>query len=156
MPDARGNWEERWEAIRKILAEREVGSQAALQKELRKRGFRVTQSSVSRDLAEMGVAKVEGRYVDPEALAVEPPPPGLVDLAGFLLGWSAAGPYLLVVKSTPGAASSVALAVDRAGWPEVVGTVAGDDALFVATAGRNHQARVEARLRDLAREISRG
>ena len=67
-----------------------------------------------------------------------------------------AGPHLLVVKTPPGIAPLVALDLDRENWPEVVGTVAGDDTFFVATAGRRQQARVEARLGALAKAERHG
>lgn len=57
-----------------------------------------------------------------------------------------AGPNVLVVRTPPGSASAVGLAIDAAHWPDVVGTVAGDDTLFVATANRTGQSRVAARL----------
>jgi len=157
VPERRESWEERWRAITAILEKEVVRNQTQLVKLLKQEGFRVTQSSVSRDLAEMGVAKAEGRYLSPRALAAgETTPPGLVELGGFIVQTAPAGPHLLVVKTTPGAASSVALALDRSGWPEVVGTLAGDDAIFVAVPGRAGQLRVEARLAALMEEAQRG
>ncbi len=156
MPEHRENWEERWKAINEILETEVVRNQSQLVKLLKQKNFRVTQSSVSRDLAEMGVAKAEGRYLSPQTLAAgDITPPGLADLGGFVVQTAAAGPHLLVVKTTPGVASSVALALDRSGWPEVVGTIAGDDAIFVAVAGRAGQLRVEARLNVLVEESQR-
>jgi transcriptional regulator of arginine metabolism len=160
------NWRERQDAIRAILDAEAVESQEQLVRRLRRRGFRVTQSSVSRDLAELGVAKVDGRYVALARLAesVAPGGPGggaavaprgrLAEVAAFVDGVAAAGPHLLVVKTPPGAASPVGIAIDAARWPEVVGTVAGDDTLFIATPGRAAQARVEARLAQLTRRSS--
>jgi transcriptional regulator of arginine metabolism len=140
-------WQPRWEAIRAVLGEREIRSQDQLLRALRLRGFTVTQSSVSRDLREMGVAKVEGRYVLGRDLAAGPPGAGRFGaVAGFLVALETAGPNLLVARTTPGAAQTVALAIDTEGWPEVVGTVAGDDTLFLAVRGRSQQARVEARV----------
>ena len=166
MPRSGENWRERQEAIRAILDAEAVESQEQLVRRLKRRGFRVTQSSVSRDLAELGVAKVDGRYVALERLteAVAPNGPGgataptsgdgLAEVAPFVRKFAAAGPHLLVVKTPPGAASPVGIAIDAARWPEVVGTVAGDDTLFIATAGRAAQARVEARLSQLTRRSS--
>jgi transcriptional regulator of arginine metabolism len=162
------NWRERQDAIRAILDAEAVESQEQLVRRLKRRGFRVTQSSVSRDLAELGVAKVDGRYVALERLAqaaapdraggASAPAPGaddrLAGIASFLREVAPAGPHLLVVKTPPGGASPVGIAIDAARWPEVVGTVAGDDTLFVATPGRAAQARVEARLAQLTRRSS--
>ena len=164
MPRSGENWRERQLAIRAILDAEAVESQEQLVRRLRRRGFRVTQSSVSRDLAELGVAKVDGCYVALERLteAVAPNGPGgtttsgdgLAGVAPFVREFAAAGPHLLVVKTPAGAASPVGIAIDAARWPEVVGTVAGDDTLFVATTGRAAQARVEARLAQLTRRSS--
>jgi transcriptional regulator of arginine metabolism len=157
VPERRESWQERWKAINEILESEVVRNQVQLVKFLKQKGFRVTQSSISRDLAEMGAAKVEGRYISPQALvAGETTPPGLAELGGFILQAAPAGPHLLVVKTTPGVASSVALALDRAAWPEVVGTIAGDDAIFVAVSGRAGQLRIETRLTALMEGTQRG
>ena len=166
MPRNGENWRERQDAIRAILEAEAVESQEQLVRRLKRRGFRVTQSSVSRDLAELGVAKVDGHYVALERLA-EAAAPGrhgaapaavaserLAAVVSFLREIAPAGPHLLVVKTPPGAASPVGIAIDAARWPEVVGTVAGDDTLFIATPGRAAQARVEARLAQLVRRES--
>jgi len=164
VPRSGENWRERQEAIRAILDAEAVESQEQLVRRLKRRGFRVTQSSVSRDLAELGVAKVDGRYVALERLAEAVAPDGsgaaaapanrLAEVATFVDGVAAAGPHLLVLKTPPGAASPVGIAIDAARWPEVVGTVAGDDTVFIATPGRAAQARVEARLAQLTRRSS--
>jgi transcriptional regulator of arginine metabolism len=160
------NWRERQDAIRAILDAEAVESQEQLVRRLKRRGFRVTQSSVSRDLAELGVAKVDGRYVALERLAeaaapgrpggLPAPSPGdrRAAVASFMREVAPAGPHLLVVRTPPGGASPVGIAIDAARWPEVVGTVAGDDTLFIATPGRAAQARVEARLAQLTRRSS--
>lgn len=146
-------WQERWAAIEGILGKEAVRNQTELLQRLKKLGFRVTQPSVSRDLQEMGVAKVGGRYVLAKTLSAEDrPATRLAEVAPFVAKVTAAGPHLLVVRTTTGTATSVALAIDGAGWPEVVGTVAGDDTLFIATTGRGHQVRVHARIASLAKE----
>jgi arginine repressor len=102
---------------------------------LRKHGHVATQSSVSRDLREMGVAKQGDRYVLPEtALA---PKNDFSTLKQFVNALLTAGTNLTVLKTTVGAAQSVAVAIDTARWPEVVGTISGDDTIFIATAGRS-------------------
>jgi transcriptional regulator of arginine metabolism len=143
---------ERRAAIEQILREHEVHSQGELLKRLRRRGFRVTQPSVSRDLHDLGVIKADGRYLPAEALGVrESASPELDEAAAYVISWATAGPHLLVVRTPAGTASIVALAVDAAGWPELVGSIAGDDTLFLATPGRRQQARIEGRLARLAR-----
>jgi transcriptional regulator of arginine metabolism len=147
MPRDVGGSEKRRRAVEEILRREPIRNQEDLRRKLRTRGFRVTQASVSRDLAELGAAKVEGRYLPSAMLAAgAATSTRLEEVSGFLVGTRPAGPYLLVVKTPPGLASSVALALDGSEWPEVLGTVAGDDTFFIATSGRRQQARVEARL----------
>jgi transcriptional regulator of arginine metabolism len=150
MPTNPESWQKRQAAIREVLVRAPIGSQTELLKKLAARGFRATQSSVSRDLREMHVAKADGRYVLPEVLVANGAPAEKAAQAfGLIRSLRHAGPNLLVVEAPPGSASAVGHAIDNAGWPEVVGTVAGDDTLFVATANRSDQTRVAARLREL-------
>jgi transcriptional regulator of arginine metabolism len=107
----------------------------------------VTQSSISRDLKALRVVKVRGRYVTSSSLT---PQSAIESLPGRIRRVAAAGPYLLVVNTPPGQASAIAVAIDRHDWPEIVGTVAGDDTLLIATRGRSDQCVVEARLASLA------
>jgi transcriptional regulator of arginine metabolism len=137
--------EERHQEILKLLRSKRVHSQEEIAELLHSRGLEATQSSISRDLRDLGVAKVAGRYVVPQT------PNGdhsdeLVEAARFLRAARPAGPHLAVVATVTGAAQPVAVALDRAAWPEVVGTVAGDDTIFIATAGARQQKRLLARL----------
>jgi transcriptional regulator of arginine metabolism len=137
--------------IRRILGTQAVRAQEELVRRLRGLGFEVGQASVSRDLREIGAAKIGGVYRIPEAASPVPPEPSPLDLARRLVvSMVPAGPHLLVVRTTVGGASPVGLAVDQAGWREVVGTVAGDDTLFVATPGLRQQAQVIRKLSALA------
>ena len=72
---------------------------------------------------------------------------GLGLLAEFVEETRTAGPYQTVVKTVAGAAGQVALALDRCGWPEIVGTVSGDDTIFIATRTGGDQRRLVAKLR---------
>ena len=136
---------DRRDALRRIIRAGTVGRQADLVRLLQREGFDVTQSSVSRDLRDLGVAKVGDRYVLPEDTAA--PVAAFEAVAGFVQGFQAAGPNLIVLRTTIGAAQSVAIAIDRARWPEVVGTISGDDTIFVATDSARHQRAVADRLR---------
>jgi transcriptional regulator of arginine metabolism len=111
---------------------------------LHERGIEATQSSVSRDFAELGVVKSAGRYQAPRRDAAEQQ----IDreIAHYLRSIRPAGPNLTVIQTMVGAAQTVALAVDRAGWPEVVGTLGGDDTVFLATAGTREQKKLIQRL----------
>ncbi|MBI5510595.1 MAG: hypothetical protein HY903_17700 [Deltaproteobacteria bacterium] len=153
MPAHIESWPERQNVIRDLLLQGAVHSQAELCRLLRRRGFTVTQSSVSRDLSELHAAKVDGRYVLREALASPAPAADrLMALATIVREVRAAGPYQLFVRTPPGQAAAVAIAIDGARWPEVVGTVAGDDTLLIATHGRRQQLKVEARLSQLQKD----
>lgn len=134
----------RRQAILALLKQHRVSRQGELVRLLAQRGFPATQSSVSRDLRDLGVAKVGERYLAPQN--VGGPAADFGPLAGFIAGWSTAGPHLTVVRTAVGAAQSVAVALDRAGWTELVGTVSGDDTIFVATASARGQQSLLARL----------
>lgn len=121
---------ERQDTIRRILERGPADTQRSLVDALRAQGFIATQSSVSRDLKELGAVKtgrgyeMPGRALDDVELA---------EVSGLLREISTAGSNLLVIKTAIGAAQRVALALDRSGWPEMVGNVGGDDTVFVAT-----------------------
>jgi transcriptional regulator of arginine metabolism len=135
----------RQRAIRAMLARSPVANQAQLVVELRRQGIAATQSSVSRDLRDLGVARIGGRYV-PRAGAEEERDPRVAEVARLLRSVRPAGPYLTVVQTAVGAAQGVARAFDAAGWPEVVGSLAGDDTVFLATATEQDQERLIRRL----------
>ncbi|HEY0781320.1 MAG TPA: arginine repressor [Thermoanaerobaculia bacterium] len=142
--------EARQRAILAVLAREAVTSQGQIVAELERRGIASTQSSVSRDLRDLGVGRVGGRYVlggDRET-----PSPGLAAVAPFLCSVKRAGPNLTVITTTAGAAQTLARAIDSSGFPEVVGTIAGDDTVFVATALERDQARLLRRLATFFKE----
>ena len=133
--------------LAKIIREQAVGRQAELVAMLRKHGHAATQSSVSRDLRELGVAKLGDRYVLPETGA--PVKNDFSTLKQFVSAMQTAGTNLTVLKTTVGSAQSVAVAIDTARWPEVIGTISGDDTIFIATAGAREQRKLGERLRTL-------
>ena len=130
MPHSSTDQVQRRETIRQLLLRGPAGTQQALVDELGARGFVATQSSVSRDLKELGAIKTSRGYELPvtDVAADE-----LAGVAGFLRAITPAGPNLIVVRTATGAAQRVALALDRSGWPEMVGNIGGDDTVFVAT-----------------------
>ena len=130
--------------LAKIIREQTVGRQTELVDLLRKLGHIATQSSVSRDLRELGVAKMGDRYVLPET-AMQPKN-DFSALKQFVNARLSAGTNLTILKTTIGSAQSVAVAIDTAQWPEVVGTISGDDTIFIATAGAAEQRKLERRL----------
>ena len=138
----------RREAILNILRASAVRGQAELTQLLKRRGFAVTQSSVSRDLRELGVLKASGRYLPPSADTAHANG-NFGALAQFVRTVKPAGASLTVIRTSTGAAQSVAVAIDKAEWPEVVGTISGDDTIFVATPAPRAQRRLLARLHEL-------
>jgi transcriptional regulator of arginine metabolism len=136
----------RREAIVRILRLGTVGRQAELVELLHREGFDATQSSVSRDLRELGVVKGADRYLLPAAEDALTPS-HFEDVRSFMKGYRAAGPTLTVLRTTTGAAQSVAIAIDKAHWPEIVGTIAGDDTIFIATESIRAQRRLHDHLR---------
>ncbi|MBV8782907.1 MAG: arginine repressor [Gammaproteobacteria bacterium] len=139
---------ERRAALVRILRGGSVGRQAELVRLLKRAGHAVTQSSVSRDLRDLGVLKARGRYVLPGE-EVTRANGDFGSLAQFVRGLKSAGPSLTVLRTTIGAAQSVAVAIDRAQWPEVAGTLSGDDTIFIATANARAQGELIDRLRTL-------
>jgi transcriptional regulator of arginine metabolism len=136
----------RRDAIVRILRQTAVGRQAELVRLLHREGFEATQSSVSRDLREIGVVKGADRYLLPaseDALT----PSHFEDVRAFVKGYRGAGSALTVLRTTAGAAQSVAIAIDKAHWPEIVGTIAGDDTIFIATENARAQRRLHQHLR---------
>jgi transcriptional regulator of arginine metabolism len=148
MPVDTQSMEKRQKAILAILRNRRVARQSELVRLLKERGIRVTQSSVSRDLRQLGITKLDSGYQQLE----QPDPETDRDaelVAEFVRDIRTAGVNLTVVKTVEGAAQRVALYLDRSGWAEIVGTVSGDDTVFVATRGGADQRRLLVRLRAL-------
>jgi transcriptional regulator of arginine metabolism len=112
----------RQETILEIIGAKRIGTQQQLARELQRRGIIATQSSVSRDIVELGLTKLNGSYTAPRPA-----------LAGSsVMEIETAGDNLIVIKTEIGQASATALTIDRAKIDEIIGTVAGDDTLFVA------------------------
>lgn len=113
-----------------ITEHKGIRSQGELQELLQQRGVLTTQSSISRDLRDLGVRRVKGVYV------IKPSREGgwsfddVIELVELV---TRSGPYTTVIQTVPDAARLVARTLEEAGWEEVVGTVADDDTIFVAT-----------------------
>jgi len=142
---------DRRSAIVRILRAGFVRKQEDLVRLLKKEGHEVTQSSVSRDLRDMGVLKASGRYVLPPEDSGARANGEFGTLAQFVRGLKRAGPSLTVLKTTVGAAQSVAVAIDKAEWPEVAGTISGDDTIFIATVNSRAQDELLSRLQSIFR-----
>ncbi|HYH85989.1 MAG TPA: hypothetical protein VEX60_11095 [Pyrinomonadaceae bacterium] len=121
----------RQQKILSLIRSRRIGTQQELSEMLERAGMAATQSSISRDLEELRVVKSHGFYTLP-AVAQGPAARGL-------LGLEPAGDCLVVAKCEPGLASAVAVEIDRAGIAEIVGTLAGEDTIFIAVPERKAQ-----------------
>ncbi len=144
---------ERRQAIARLLEEHEIARQSELVELLRAEGYPATQSSVSRDLRNLGAARFGDRYRLAERSGGGTAQP-LEVIGQFVREVRPAGPHLLVISTAVGAAQRVALTLDRVGWPEIVGTLSGDDTIFVATSSAATQRRVRSRLRQYLSEAS--
>lgn len=136
--------------ILELVATRPMRTQDELAEALAQEGWEVTQSSVSRDISTLGLIKVEGIYQRAAASRLrEIADPNERRLAESLLAVDPAGDALLVLHTPPGEAQRVGSALDLLGWPEVVGTLAGDDTIFVATRNAAAQGTIQRRLTTL-------
>lgn len=146
----------RQRAIRDLVEQRPIRTQQELAAALRDRGFRTTQATISRDVAELGLVKAGRGGTQAYAL---PPRLREADASGeervkrllhdMPVEIREAG-NMLVLRTLPGSAHPLAAALDRARWPEVVGSIAGDDTVFVAFSDRSALGRVKHRLEQLA------
>ena len=143
MPTA-AEQSQRRERIRQLLSDSPAETQQSLVDALVELGIVATQSSVSRDLRELGAIKTPRGYELPDEQASNDD-----EFAGvreLLRDMQPAGPNLLVIRTGVGAAQRVALALDRCGWPEMVGNIGGDDTVFVATGSAAKQKQLITRI----------
>lgn len=136
--------------ILELISTRPVRTQEELADALFAEGWKVTQSSVSRDIAALKLVKVEGSYRRPARLAAEPEHPDERRIAEGVLTADPAGDALLVLHTPAGEANRVAVAIDRLAWADVIGTIAGDDTIFLAVKNGVARQRVLRQLRRLA------
>ncbi len=144
---------ERQKAILAVVAKQLVATQGELKELLHARGVEADQATLSRDIRELGLVKASGdgvhsRYAPLEAVAPPVQPKAGAILARLVHGVEASG-NLLVLKTDPGEANPVGLALDRMGWREVAGTVAGDDTLLVVVREGASAKRLGRRIMDL-------
>lgn len=139
-------------AIRDIVGARTVRTQQELAEALAERGFRTTQATISRDVAEIGLVKELREGVPVYAL---PPRPSELEasaeerlrgLLGDLPIELRESGLLLIVRTLPGSAHAIAATLDRMRWPEVAGSIAGDDTVFIACPDRASLGRLRKRL----------
>ena len=142
---------DRQRALLGIVGSRLVSNQAEMVRLLRTSGIDATQASVSRDIRELGLVKIDGSYGRPEAMAGDDADDLGSGRNGLVTSMEPAGANLIVVRTAVGAANAVAVELDKLKLQGIVGTVAGDDTFFVAVKSRSGQGRVLARLREMMR-----
>jgi transcriptional regulator of arginine metabolism len=136
--------------ILELISTRAIHTQEELAEALAGAGWEVTQSSVSRDIAALHLVKVDGAYRrPPRSSSTQDPDERRV--AESVLSCEPAGDSLIVLHTPPGDANRVAVALDRLAWPDIVGTIAGDDTIFLAMKDAAAQRRA---LRQIRRLVS--
>ncbi len=133
---------ERHKLILDSISDRAISNQHELMEILHDAGLEVTQASVSRDLNELGIVKIGGRYARPELPEPSESPFGISTI-------DTSGDSLLVIKCASGLASAVAVRLDSENLRDVVGTIAGDDTIFVAVRDQSSQKAAMKKLRTL-------
>jgi transcriptional regulator of arginine metabolism len=117
------NKRDRQQKILSLIRAKPIGTQEDLRSMLERTGVSATQSSVSRDLEELGVVKHQGHYTLPRTNGTA---------VRGLLSLDHAGDSLVIARTVPGLASAVAVEIDAAAIPDIVGTIAGEDTIFIA------------------------
>ncbi len=121
---------ERQNIILELISKNQIGTQEELTEVLQLQGFVVNQSSISRDLVELGIVKTNGFYAIPQK----------TNYASFgLISLEIAGESLIVAKTEIGFAAAVCVKIDNAKLAEIVGTIAGEDTIFIAVRGQKEQ-----------------
>jgi transcriptional regulator of arginine metabolism len=145
---------ERHDAIRELVAQALVANQDELRRRLRRKGFAVTQATLSRDIHELRLSKGPGGYSLPNAngnggarTEDDDGPPSVADMIESFALRVAQAMNQVVVVTVMGGAQPLAAALDHEGWTDVVGTIAGDDTVLVICHDVRKAGDVEARLR---------
>jgi transcriptional regulator of arginine metabolism len=147
--------DQRLNAIREVLSSSLVANQDELRRKLRRRGIDVTQATLSRDIHELKLTKGPGGYALPGTAANgaqvedDDAPPELAEMIDSLAVRVRQAMNQVVVGTVLGGAAPVAAAMDRAAWPEIVGTLAGDDTVLVICPDAKRAVEVEERIRKM-------
>ncbi len=147
--------DQRLNAIRDVLSSSPVASQDELRRKLRRRGIEVTQATLSRDIHELRLMKGPGGYSLPNGNHSWPDddeddaPPSLAEMIGSFGLRVRQAMNQVVVGTAMGGAQPVAAAFDREGWPEVVGSIAGDDTVLIICPDTRRAVDVATRLRTM-------
>jgi transcriptional regulator of arginine metabolism len=144
---------DRHSAILEAIEERPIGSQEELRLLLKERGWNVTQSTLSRDLRELRLARIPtpdgARYASPEALAEDPRTAIEEVLPQFFASIDGVS-ELLVLRTIPGGAQPIAEAIDAQGWTDVLGTIGGENTILIVCRSTAARERLQQRIEKLA------
>jgi len=135
--------------ILKLVRTKGIHTQDELARELQQAGLAATQVTLSRDIRELHLVKTREGYRE---ILPEEGGPSFATLAGEFLQDVRAAQNLVVLKTSPGHANSVAVALDSEEWPEVVGTLAGDDTILVIASDNATAEKVRSRFMELIAE----
>lgn len=150
MNELNARKQQRQQTLLRLVGERKLTTQHDVVRALRAAGFPATQATVSRDIVELGLVKVarDGShvYAPPPAM---PASGGIERLRRFCADYAVQGAVagnLVVLRTAPGTANALAIALDTSGFDDVVGTLAGDDTVFVAARDPAHARSINKRL----------
>jgi len=140
----------RQRAILEVLKRGPVGNQQDLQHSLRKRGFKVGQPTLSRDIRDLGLGKTAEGYTLPLAeVSAKPPLPSVSRLVREFVLVVRPAQNLLVIKTAVGSAQPVAAALDAEEWPEAIGTIAGDDTILMVSPDKEDARKLGSRIEEM-------
>ena len=147
----------RQDEILRIIREKDVETQEELAEELRKNGYKVTQATVSRDIRELRLLKVAAngggfKYARPERHETAVSDRLTRILNDSLVNVDFSG-NMIVVKTLSGSANVAAEALDNLGWEEILGTIAGDNTIFVVVRDETEAADISERIRNLSEQL---
>lgn len=132
--------------ISKLIAVRSVHTQQELARQLKAAGIAVTQVTLSRDIRDLGLVKTAAGYRQLGAAPLQNAGPAFAQIISEFLIDVRQAQQLLVLRTPPGGAMSVARTLDQEAWPEIAGTIAGDDTVLVVTLNSKAAATVGRRL----------
>ncbi|MBZ5569423.1 MAG: arginine repressor [Acidobacteriia bacterium] len=134
--------------ILELVSREPMVTQDDMVRRLTQQGLKVTQATLSRDIKELGLVKTPEGYAASGTLTEAAPTPSLSHLLREFVVDVRQAQNLLVVKTTAGSAQPVAAAVDAASWPELVGTIAGDDTILVISSSSKSCRQLGKRIRE--------
>ena len=136
--------------ILKMIRAQKIHTQEDLAQALAAIGVEATQVTLSRDMRELGLVKTPEGYKELDATS-EKNAPDLATLVSEFLQDVRLAQNLIVIKTTPGGANSIAVALDQINWPQIVGTVAGDDTILIVTPNNKSAVELRQKILNLAR-----